>query len=185
MPITGRYPSSMAESMTCLAPRTLVWMASNGLYSHAGICFRAAAWNTTSTPCMARTSRSRSRTSPRKNRSAGWSPKRARISDCFSSSRLRMQSRFGRYRPSISSTSLFRTGRVPPVTRTDASGQLGAPPRAPASDAAKGLGLAELQAVQARVGLAGGQELGVAADGLHSSSSEDDDLVGVEHGGEA
>jgi hypothetical protein len=95
IPITRLTPSSMAASITFLAPSTLVWMASNGLYSQAGICLRAAAWNTMSTPCMARTRRSRSRTSPRKKRRESLR-NRVIISDCFSSSRLKTQSRRGR-----------------------------------------------------------------------------------------
>src|SRR5439155_26952818 len=101
-------------------------MASNGLYSQAGICLRAAAWNTMSTPCMARTSRSRSRTSPMKKRSEG-SLKRAIISDCFHSSRLKMQRRRGRCRASMISTNLLPNDPVPPVMRTDASLQVTGP----------------------------------------------------------
>ncbi len=39
---------------TFSAPSTLVWMHSEGLYSAAGTCFRAAAWMTISTPRRAR-----------------------------------------------------------------------------------------------------------------------------------
>src|SRR2546422_10936725 len=53
--------ASIAALMTFSAPITLVWIASNGLYSQDGICLSAAAWNTTSTPCMARWSRAWSR----------------------------------------------------------------------------------------------------------------------------
>ena len=64
-------PVSMAASTTCWAPRTLVWTASNGLYSHAGTCFMAAACTTMSAPRMARVRRLRLRMSPTKNRSCG------------------------------------------------------------------------------------------------------------------
>ena len=78
---------------TFSAPMMLVWMHSDGLYSAAGTCFRAAAWITTSTPRNARISRSRSRTSPRKKRMQAIfsGPNRSAmsicISLCFSSSR--------------------------------------------------------------------------------------------------
>ena len=63
-------------------------MASNGLYSAAGTCLSAAAWTTMSTPSMARYSRSLSRTSPMKKRSAVVPAAQClRISYCFSSSR--------------------------------------------------------------------------------------------------
>src|SRR6266542_1115941 len=75
---------------------------------------------------MARTSRSRSRTSPMKKRSDS-SLKRAIISDCLSSSRLKMHSRRGRWRASMISTNLWPNDPVPPVTRTDASPQLTGP----------------------------------------------------------
>ena len=48
--ITRLTPQSIAASMTFFAPITFVRIASNGLYSHAGTCFRAAACTTTSTP---------------------------------------------------------------------------------------------------------------------------------------
>ena len=56
--------SSIAAATTFSAPMTFVWTASNGLYSQAGTCLSAAAWTMTSTPRVARISRSRSRTSP-------------------------------------------------------------------------------------------------------------------------
>src|SRR5207245_3482826 len=181
----------MAASMTFLAPMTLVRMASNGLYSQDGICLRAAAWKTTSTPCMASARRSRSRTSPRKKRSEGWL-KRFIISDCLSSSRLKMASRRGWYVLSISSTSLVPKDPVPPVTRTDVSRQFNGSRRftlfLPAwgsSHAPGRLGFRELQPVEAGVRLAAVHELGVAPDGLHAAAVEHHDLVGVQHGGEA
>src|SRR3989442_1340198 len=122
--------ASIAAVMTFSAPMTLVGIASNGLYSQDGICLSAAAWNTTSTPCMARSSRAWSRTSPTKKRSEGWSMrcwKRAIISDCFSSSRLNTTSRRGRYRLSMISTNLFPNEPVPPVTSTEASLQSSVP----------------------------------------------------------
>src|SRR2546426_6839648 len=149
----------MAASMTFLAPMTWVRMASNGLYSQDGICLRAAAWKTTSTPCMASARRSRSRTSPRKKRSEGWL-KRFIISDCLSSSRLKMASRRGWYVLSISSTSLVPKDPVPPVTRTDVSRQFNGSRRftlfLPAwgsSHAPGRLGFRELQPVEAGGGL--------------------------------
>src|SRR3989449_2877303 len=122
--------ASIAALMTFSAPITLVWIASNGLYSQDGICLSAAAWNTTSTPCMARWSRAWSRTSPTKKRSEGWSMrcwKRAIISDCFSSSRLNTTSRRGRYWFSMISTNLFPNEPVPPVTSTEVSLQSSVP----------------------------------------------------------
>src|SRR2546428_1307814 len=131
LPISTRVtPASIAALMTFSAPITLVWIASNGLYSQEGICLSAAAWNTTSTPCMARSSRAWSRTSPTKKRSEGWSMrcwKRAIISDCFSSSRLNTTSRRGRYRFSMISTNLFPNEPVPPVTSTEVSLQSSVP----------------------------------------------------------
>ncbi len=59
-------PASRAASTTFAVPMIFVLMASIGLYSQVGTCFSAAAWTTISTPCMARTSRSRSLTSPMK-----------------------------------------------------------------------------------------------------------------------
>ena len=50
--VSGTWLSIAAE-MTFSAPRTLVCTASNGLYSHAGTCLRAAAWTITSTPRVA------------------------------------------------------------------------------------------------------------------------------------
>jgi len=50
------------------APMMLVWMASNGSYSHFGTTFMAAAWITMSIPRMAISRRCWSRTSPMKNR---------------------------------------------------------------------------------------------------------------------
>ena len=56
--------------MTFWVPTTLVWVASNGLYSPDSTCLRAAQWKTRSMPSIARWSRSRSRMSPiRKRRS--------------------------------------------------------------------------------------------------------------------
>src|SRR5215470_2513900 len=118
--ITRLTPQSMAASITFLPPTTLVWMASNGLYSQAGICLRAAAWTTISTPCMARASRSRSRTSPMKNRRAGCCT-RALSSDCFSSSRLKTMRRRGWCCSSTACTKRAPNDPVPPVTRMEAS----------------------------------------------------------------
>src|SRR5580704_6883252 len=118
MAITRFTPWSMAASMTFLVPITLVWMASKGLYSQNGICLSAAAWKTTSTPCMARSRRSRSRTSPRKKRSLSSWLNRAIISDCFNSSRLKITSRLGWYFCSMISTNLLPNDPVPPVTIT-------------------------------------------------------------------
>ena len=57
-------------SMTFCVPTTLVWVASNGLYSPDSTCLSAAQWKTTSMSSIARSSRSRSRMSPiRKRRS--------------------------------------------------------------------------------------------------------------------
>src|SRR2546422_36730 len=186
-------PASIAALMTFSAPITLVWIASNGLYSQEGICLSAAAWNTTSTPCMARSSRAWSRTSPTKKRSEGWSMrcwKRAIISDCFSSSRLNTTSRRGRYRFSMISTNLFPNEPVPPVTNTEVSLQSSVPswrlavsPRLRCvswwvwSAILERLDLPELEPVEPGVGLVGRQDLGVAADGLHSPAVYDDDFV--------
>ena len=52
------------ESMTFWAPKTFVFTASNGLYSVAGTCLRAAAWITISTPSIALVKRLKSLTSP-------------------------------------------------------------------------------------------------------------------------
>src|SRR5438876_710955 len=164
-------------------------MASNGLYSHDGICLSAAAWKTTSTPCIARSSRAWSRTSPTKSRNAG-SLKRAIISDCFSSSRLNTTSRRGRYRFSMISTNLFPHEPVPPVTSTEVSLQSSVPSWRFAftpclrvvwwwlwSAILERLDLRELEPVEPGVGLVGRQDLGVAADGLHSPAVYDDDFV--------
>src|SRR3990172_4327974 len=117
--MTRFTPQSMAASMTFLAPMTFVWIASKGLYSQTGICLSAAACTTTSTSCIARTSRSRSRTSPIKKRRRE-SLNLARISDCFSSSRLKTTRRRGRCVASTISTNLFPKEPVPPVTRIEA-----------------------------------------------------------------
>src|SRR5207249_5435683 len=171
-------------------------MASNGLYSHDGICLSAAAWKTTSTPCIARSSRAWSRTSPTKKRSAG-SLKRAIISDCFSSSRLNTTSRRGRYRLSMISTNLFPNEPVPPVTSTEASLQSSVPSLPLAftlclrvvwwlsSAISQCLDLGELEPVESGVRLVGRQEFGVAAHGLHRPAVHDHDFVRVEHGGQA
>src|SRR5438093_3083631 len=190
---TRLTPASIAALMTFSAPITLVWIASNGLYSQDGICLSAAAWNTTSMPCIARSSRGRSRTSPTKKRSEGWSIrywKRAIISDCFSSSRLNTTSRRGRYRLSMISTSLFPKEPVPPVTSTEVPLQSSVPSWRFAftpclrvvwwwlwSAILQRLHLSELEPVEPGVGLVGRQDLGVAADGLHSPAGYDDDFV--------
>src|SRR3989454_4332882 len=193
---TRLTPASIAALMTFSAPITLVWIASNGLYSQDGICLSAAAWNTTSTPCMARSSRAWSRTSPTKKRSAA-SLKRAIISDCFNSSRLNTTSRRGRYRPSIVSTNLFPNEPVPPVTSTEASLQSSVPSLPLAftlclrvvwrlwSAISHCLDLRELEPVEPGVGLVARQEFGVAAHGLHRSAVHDHDFVRVEYGGQA
>src|SRR3990167_691981 len=78
--LTGLQALSVLSATTCFtwlerldqttfsAPMMLVWMHSEGLYSAAGTCFRAAAWITMSTPRRAKVRRERSRTSPRKKR---------------------------------------------------------------------------------------------------------------------
>ena len=88
--IVSGTPLSIAAEITFWAPMMLVWTASNGLYSHAGTCLSAAAWTITSTPRVATRSRSRSRTSPSRNRSLrSWSLRSS--SDCLSSSRLKIR----------------------------------------------------------------------------------------------
>src|SRR3989441_10790241 len=186
---TRLTPWSIAALMTFSAPITLVWIASKGLFSQEGICLSAAAWNTTSMPCIARSSRAWSRTSPTKNRNAG-SLKRAIISDCFSSSRLNTTSRRGRYWVSMIPTNLFPNEPVPPVTSTEVSHQSRVPSWRFAftpclrvvwwwlwSAILERLDLRELEPVEPGVGLVGRQDLGVAADGLHSPAVHDDDLV--------
>ena len=63
-------PAARQASMTCCVPVTLVNVASNGLYSPDSTCLSAAQWKTTSMPSHARTSRSRSRMSPIRNRTS-------------------------------------------------------------------------------------------------------------------
>src|SRR2546425_789030 len=189
---TRLTPASIAALMTFSAPITLVWIASNGLYSQDGICLSAAAWNTMSTPCIARSSRAWSRTSPTKKRSEGWSMrywKRAIISDCLSSSRLNTTRRRGRYRLSMSSTNLFPKEPVPPVTSTEASLQFSGLSLSLAftpclrvvrwlwSAILQRLDLHELEPIEPGVGFVGRQDLGVAADRLHGPAVHDDDLV--------
>ncbi len=53
----------------------------------------------------------------------GWSNPEARMSCCFSSSRLRITRRFGRYSFSMISTNFLPNDPVPPVTRTACSDQ--------------------------------------------------------------
>src|ERR1043165_7062771 len=113
----------MAASITLRPPITLVWMASKGLYSHAGTCLSAAACTTTVTPENARASRCGSRTSPRKYRRLGWSNPAHRISCCLSSSRLKTISFCGRYSRSINSVNFLPKDPVPPVTSTTCSDQ--------------------------------------------------------------
>ena len=68
--IIVRTSAARQASMTFWVPTTLVWVASNGLYSPDSTCLSAAQWKTRSMPSIARWSRSRSRMSPiRKRRS--------------------------------------------------------------------------------------------------------------------
>src|SRR5258708_7857641 len=98
----------------------LVRTASVGLYSSAGTCFKAAAWTTYCTSWRkARVSRSRSRTSPRKQRSR-LSPSAWLSSCCLNSSREKQMTRRG----ASSSERRWRMKAwpkepVPPVTRMD------------------------------------------------------------------
>src|SRR5438445_467490 len=155
MAITRGTPWSIAASMTFVTPMTLVWIASKGLYSQEGICLRAAAWITTSTPCIARSSRSLSRTSPTKKRRLG-SLKRPIISDCLSSSRLNTTRRRGWYFSSMISTNLLPNEPVPPVTRTDASAQFTTPWTPPTVAHHRVVAVRELHDEVVRVGHAGG-----------------------------
>src|SRR3989441_3198604 len=190
--ITRLTPASIAALMTFSAPITLVWIASNGLYSQDGICLSAAAWKTTSTPCIARSSRAWSRTSPTKKRSGPWSMRywrRAIISDCLSSSRLNTTRRRGPYRLSMRSANLFPKEPVPPVTSTEASLQFSVQSLSLAftpclrvsrwleSAILQRLDLRELEPIEPGVGFVGRQDPGVAPDGLHGPAVQDDDLV--------
>src|SRR5690348_13533085 len=101
----------------CCAPRMFVCTASNGLYSHAGTCFMAAAWTTMSAPCIARTRRDRFRTSPTKKRRLPARGKRACISDCFSSSREKTRMTASGHRSVTSVMNALPKEPVPPVRR--------------------------------------------------------------------
>ena len=63
---TRSTPLSMQASIKFIAPTTLVFTHSKGLYSAVGTILVAAACTTMSTPSNARYNRSLSRTSPRK-----------------------------------------------------------------------------------------------------------------------
>ncbi len=99
------------------APRTLVWTASNGLYSHAGTCLSAAAWMIRSHPRVAWISRLPSRMSPRKKRRRSSPASLACISDCLSSSRLKTRMTFGSWRSRRCLMHRVPNEPVPPVIR--------------------------------------------------------------------
>ena len=119
--ITCFTPVLVAALTTFSAPCTLVRIHSNGLYSAAGTCLRAAACTTISTPRIAISNLDSSRTSPRKYRIQEFSGpgKSCAMSYCFNSSREKTISFLGLYRSRQILTNARPNDPVPPVIKID------------------------------------------------------------------